>query len=592
MQKIDSYRTLPTAFGQELSQVGFGFIDLLRHHSLALFLGLLLVMMSSLIMVGMPVLVNGGVTLIENGQIFTLDLLLFKYNFDNVYQIIWAVILLAIVGAFIRTYSRMVIFGVGRSIEGRVRSQLFSKMSIFDDRFYAEHSVGELMNHLTNDIVNIRLVTGFAVLNIMNIIFVFFLTVPFLLRVNYLLALCALLPFPLVMLSTGSISRKMFQATAEYQAQLGRMTTHVQENLLGAHIVRLFHQQEAENARFLKTNEESYRYGAKLARVRVLMMPIMRLVVGISIFLVLYVGGYEVLAQKITLGQFVEVNARILQLAWPAMSVGFVMSIYSRGQASLERVNRLFAYRPIIMDGEQKISHIEQVDVYDLFKQNGKNDISFSLKPGELLGVVGASGSHKSRLLKTLCRRLPVDDGKIFYSGNDINNIKLSSLYEQISVVSQDSFLFHKTIKENICFVKNATDEEINEVLRVTKLDQDLKSFPEGLETVVGERGITLSGGQRQRVALARALLAKRPMLILDDALSSVDAHTEEHIIKNLSGYLKKNIVIMATHRFSVLKNAHEILVLDQGQLVARGTHQKLMAESSLYQQLWGYHEE
>lgn len=580
MQKIESF-----AFGQKIKVDGLGFLMLLRPHFWSLIFGCWLIMLSSLIMVLMPVLINGGVSLIENEQPFFLNLLFTKLSFANVYHIIIAVVVLAVIGAIIRTASRMVIFGIGRSVERRVRSELFSQLSVLDDRFYSKHSVGDLMNHLTTDVVNIRLVTGFASLNIMNIVFVFCLTVPFLLKVNTILAICALLPFPMVMMATGSISRKMFLATTEYQAQLGQLTDHVQENLLGAHVVRLFHQQAAENDRFLLTNQETYRLGVKLSQVRVLMMPVMRLVVGLAIALVLYVGGSQVLTGQITLGQFVEVNARILQLAWPAMSVGFVMSIYSRGKASLLRVNKLLSYSPTIKDGDHELLGIKKIDVQVNIRENA---ISFSLVSGQLLGIVGPSGSHKTHLLKMLCRRTWVPNGSVFYDDHDINNLKLQSLYEQVSIVSQESFLFHKSIRDNICFAKSATVEELNEVLRITRLDQDLLSFPQGLDTIVGERGITLSGGQRQRVALARALIAKKPMLILDDALSSVDAHTEEHIVSSLAEYLKKTIVIMATHRFFVLEKADEILVMDQGQVVGRGTHNELLKENSLYQQLWG----
>lgn len=590
-----SSQAVPKAYGQKVSPDGLSFLGLLDPHWLSIWLGCLLVMLTSLIMVGMPVFINGGVSLIDNGRPFILKFWWLEFSFESIYQIIGAVAVLAVVGAIIRTSSRMVIFGVGRSVERTVRSELFSKLSVLDDRFYDKHSIGELMNHLTTDIVNIRLVTGFAVLNIMNILFVFFLTVPFLLKVDTLLALCALLPFPLVVIATSGISKRMFHATVQYQAQLGHLTNHVQENLLGAHVVRLFHQQQAEASRFQVTNKETYELGVKLARVRVLMMPVMRLVVGLSIGLVLYVGGLKVLSGEITLGQFVEVNARILQLAWPAMSVGFVMSIYSRGQASLLRVNQLFIYQPIIKDGEFKIDQINKIDVHDLVvsdTQKSGAEISFSVKRGGLLGIVGPSGSHKSRLLKTLYRRLSVPSGHIFFDGRDINDIELTSLYEQIAVVSQDSFLFHKSILENITFAKpQALIAEIDEVLRITRLDQDLLNFPEGINTIIGERGITLSGGQRQRVVLARAILTKKPVLILDDALSSVDAHTEEHILANLSSF-KDSIVIVATHRLFALLKAQEILVMDKGRLVDRGTHQELLTKNALYQQLWGIDEQ
>lgn len=585
----------PRAFGFLISPKKIQFLQLLQPYAWFLVFGCLLLLLTNLISATLPILINAGVSLIENELPFVLNLYIFELNFLNIYWILLTVLLLAIVGAVLRTFSRMVIFDIGRRIERNLREKLFYHISVLDDDFFIKHSVGDLMNHLTTDMANVRMVTGFAALNIMNIIFIFCFTVPLLLKIDVQIALCALLPFPLIILAMTNITKKMFLATIDYQKQLSRMANHIQENLLGAHIVRLFHQQKQESERFLITNQKTFDEGIKLARVRVLMLPIMRLIIGIAVGLVLFVGGRAILTGRINLGDFVEINARILQLAWPAMSVGFVMSVYSRGQASLTRINELLDYLPSIRDGEQVLNDVHTVDVHNLVLNNEhiKTDpISFKVNKGQMIGIVGPSGSFKTTLLRAIFRRYKIPPGAIFFDGYDINDLTLSSIYDQISVVSEGSFLFHKTIRDNICFARpDASEDEIAAVVKLTRLDRDLANFKDGLETVVGERGITLSGGQRQRVVLARALLAKRPVFIMDDALSSVDTDTEQYIVSRLPDYLKNSIVIMATHRLSALRQADQILVLEKGRVLGFGTHKKLLADNDLYKGLWGFSE-
>jgi ATP-binding cassette subfamily B multidrug efflux pump len=322
------------------------------------------------------------------------------------------------------------------------------------------------------------------------------------------------------------------------------------------------------------------------------MFPVMRFLVGLSVVLVLYVGGRAILSNSLTLGDFVEINARILQLAWPAMSVGFVMSIYSRGRASLVRINQLLAHKPQIADGAKNLGRVNELSVYGLKLNEDLRDdkgISFSLKRGQFLGVVGQSGSYKTKLLRTLYRRETTPAGTIFLNGHDINEISLSSIYNQVSVASAETFLFHKTIRENICFLKpHASNDEINVVMKILRLDRDITNFKDGLDTIIGERGITLSGGQRQRIALARILLAKKSINILDDALSAVDAQTERHIVIHLKEYLKDSMLIVASHRLSAILGADHILVLEHGRIAEQGNHRHLVNISPLYQSLWG----
>lgn len=583
---------LASAYGFFLTKTKVSFLNVLQPYKITLFWGCLLLFATNSLVALLPSLINAGVILIEKGKPHELNLYFHKTVLPF-FPLLTLIVVMAAVAGVLRTLSRKVIFDVGRTIERDVRQRLFFHLSTMDDDFFHNHGVGDAMNHLTSDMANIRMVTGFATLNLMNIILVFLFAIPLLFRIDWLLACCALTPFPLIILATSGITKRMFQATIDYQRQLGELISHVQENLLGAHIVRLFHQQHHENQRFAVTNQKTYDAGIRLARVRVLTLPVMRLMVGLAVGLVLYVGGLAVTTGRISLGDFVEINARILQLAWPAMSVGFVMSVLSRGQASLARVNKILAHMPKIQDGQHVLTGVNTIDVRNLpLKRESAHPetISFKIERGELLGVVGPSGSYKSTLLRALSRRFIVPEGSIFLDGHDINSISLSSLYQHMSVVLEDSFLFHKSIKDNICFARpESTDDEIKEVITLLRLDRDLSNFHDGINTVIGERGITLSGGQRQRIALARALLAKRPIIILDDALSSVDADTERYIVHHLRDYLHDSLVIIATHRLSAIRDANQILVMDKGVVVETGNHRHLMKNGLLYQQLWGF---
>jgi ATP-binding cassette subfamily B multidrug efflux pump len=581
-----------SAYGFPLTATRVSFGEALRAYRGALLYGGSLLLLTNMLMAYLPTLINASVLLIDKSQPYVLRVFQWSISFAF-FPLLGFIVVLATIVAVLRTLSRRVLFGVGRTIERDVRERLFFHLSTLDDGCFNQHSVGDLMNRLSSDMANIRMMVGFAALNILNIVFVFIFTVPLMVKIDPALAVCSLLPFPLIILTMRGLTKRMFQATLDYQSQMGKLISHVQENLLGAHVVRLFHQQARENERFAQTNQATYDAAVRLARVRVLMQPIMRLMVGLAVGLALYVGGRAVSAGRISVGDFVEINARILQIAWPAMSVGFVMSVLSRGQASMSRINNLFQQMPRIVDGAKDPGPITALRIDDLTLNHEAtvqgSAVSVHLVRGQLLGVVGPSGSFKSTLLRALSRRVVVPRQRIALNGCDINDIALDTLYREIAVVSEESFLFHKSLRENICFAKpDATAEELTAVLVLTRLDRDIESLSGGIETMVGDRGITLSGGQRQRVALARALLAKRSVLILDDALSSVDAETEHHIVGGLKTFHRDGIVIIATHRLSAVKDANHIIVLNEGRVVEAGTHRDLMDNGTLYQQLWG----
>lgn len=581
------------AFDRPLDEPVLTFKKLMSKHKVRLFFGSTLLLLTNLTLALVPRITNLGVSIVENKKPSQFSVFGFIFGFSNIYQIILIIVLLAILGFFIRTFSRVVLFNIGRVIEKEVREKLFFHISIMDDQFFQKQSVGSLMNYLTTDMTNIRLFSGFAILNILNIVFVFATTLPFLFSANKTMAALALLPFPLVIFATSSLTQKMYHKTKEYQRVLGSLQEHVQESLSGAHIIRLFFKHKEESERFFLINQKNYQSAMDLAKVRVLLFPSMRLMIGFCVSLILLMGGLLIIKGNISLGDFIEINARVLQLAWPAMSIGFVLSVFHRGQASLSRINDLLYIKPLIIDGTKNIKNINRIDVENLsFKVSeyfSLNHINFNLKKGQVLGIVGQIACGKSSLLKLLYRRQLAPIGKIFIDGNDINDISLLGFYENVSIVNQEPFLFHQTIKENISFNDpNVSIDEIYNVLEKVFLKKEILNFKNGLDTVIGERGITLSGGQRQRLALARALIKNRPVLILDDALSAVDIETENNLIKSL--FLEKNarLTIIATSRISAIKQADEILVMQKGSIIERGTHEELIKMGKYYLSLLG----
>lgn len=585
MQKTDDNIT---SYGFNIINQSCSFMGLLKKHWLGLFLGSLLLLCTNIVMVILPTLINGGINFLDKGQSLILWSL-YKYPLEikSMEAIILLIVILALLASILRTLSRMVLFNIGRLIERDVRAKLFFHITVLDEPFFTKTSLGEIINHLTTDISNMRLVVGFALLNIINVIFILALNIPFLLKISAWLTSLVLVFFPLIILIIAIISKTMFKLNVTYQEKLGDLLNHTQENLSGAQVVRLFHKQEYEEARFKVVNEESYLAGLKLARIRVLLQPLMRLLIALSVSLILYFGGKYVISGRISLGDFVEINVRILQLAWPAMLLGLIISVINRGKASLNRINNILSYLPSIYDGNKAINHAHKLDVHELMLAKDKTPISFSLAKGQILGIVGQTGSFKTTLIKMLSRRIPLPLGKIFFDGHDLNSLTLTSLGKIMSVVASEPFLFNESISYNLSFENpHAHQDEINKIINLIRLNKDIKNFSHGLNTQIGEKGCTLSRGQKQKLALGRALLAKRPLLILDDALCAVDQETEQAIMREIINYVHDRMIIIISHRLAIMRYTTSIIVLDQGSILEQGNHEILMLAKGLYHDL------
>ncbi len=558
------------------------FVSLFQDYRVALVIGSVFLLLTNAAALSIPRMIKHAVDAIAEQQPFAVM---------NT-SIMW-IIGLAIAGGLARVLSRMYIFNIGRDIERDIRSVIFRHVLTMSSRFFEQFSIGDVMSRLTNDLQSIRALSGFALLNVINAIFIFVGTLPVLFQINTKLTLLALIPFPL---GYGAAQRRF--STMENQKQLGVLNTILQQNLNGQTIVRAFDQQEPEIEKFEVANIETFNTAMRLAMIRMVLFPLMGLMSALSISIALYVGGTMAAEGILTVGDIVEFNTRIMQLAWPAMAGGFIIAVYHRGRASLARVNEMLSMAPDIYDGEyaEPISGALRLrNVSKSFERDGHviealKNISVDIVPGEFIGVIGTNASGKSTLVDVVTRQFDVSSGEVCLDEHGLAEWNIGALRDGFAVVPEQAFLFSKTIRENLKLWNDAiSDEEIHDVLSMVDLMRDLSTFPDGLDTMVGERGWTLSGGQRQRVALARALLKNAPILILDDALSAVDAEVESHIISALrDGSMKRQnqTLIVIAHRPEAIRTADRILVFRDGEIVQTGTHQDLASKDGLYRQL------
>lgn len=586
-------RTLPSLFRPQWRSMGVGVFWLV---------------LTNLCALAVPRLINMGIDLVE-GRPAHWPML--PTTQATVATVVVAILLLAVIGGGVRTASRVVLFNTGRDVEMALRRDLFDHLGTLSPAYFQRASIGDLMSRLTNDLTNIRLLSGFAFLNALNALIVVGVTIPVMLSLDVKVALLALAPLPVVMFASQFISKRMFKRTREQQEQVGKMSAVVQEALAGQSVVRGLSQEDAMAERFSTRNDAVYESSMRLARIRLFMGPMMGIMASMSVALALWAGGTAVVDGRMSIGDVVEINGRILQLTWPMIAMGFVLSVWQRGQASLVRINEVLAARPDIVDGV----HVRpgatlrgEVRLEGLTLALGDpprtvvDDVHLRIPAGSFQGIVGRNGSGKSLLLKAIARQLDVPRGTVFVDDVDGLDWALKALREApggIAVVPEDGFLFSASIRDNLAFARrDVSDAEIDRIIDLVDLRRDIARLPDGVETMVGERGVTLSGGQRQRVALGRAILARPSILILDDSLSAVDVETEQNIIAALRGGLTLDgdtphqpTIIMVSHRLSVLRGATSIVGLADGRIVEQGTHESLIGGDGLYATLWGEQE-
>jgi ATP-binding cassette subfamily B protein len=520
---------------------------------------------------------------------------------------------------------RRIIIGASRDIEYDIRNDFFARLEQLPLGYYHQHRTGDLMSRATNDLNAVRMMIGPAVMYSANTILVFVVAIMLMATIDARLTLLALIPLPFVSVSVryfGSAIHKRFEAI---QAQLSDVSAVVQEALAGVRVVRAYRQEAHEIERFRAANAEYLRRNRVLIRLQGAFFPSMTLFLGLGSLLVLWIGGRDVIRGEITLGEFVAFNGYLVMLSWPMIAFGWVTNILQRGFASWKRMLEVLDQQPAISDanvtpaGRTAELH-GAIEVRNLvFAYPGTDrvvldHVSLRIEPGQTVAFVGGTGSGKSTLINLLPRLHEPPAGTVFIGGVDIREIPLARLRGAIGFVPQEPFLFSATIAENVAFsshrdvqnkprftpdrtpeksdqTQKAADPDfsarIAAAAAVARLDKDVQDFPRGYETTVGERGITLSGGQKQRTALARAVMADAEVLILDDALSAVDTYTEEEILGRLRGVMRERTSIIVSHRISTVREADQILVLDNGRVAERGSHDQLVARGGLYATLY-----
>jgi ATP-binding cassette subfamily B protein len=537
---------------------------------------------------------------------------------------------LLIVGVFVakgifQFLTRWVVIGISRDIEFDLRNDLFAHLERLSYSYYQRNRTGDIMAKATNDLNAVRMLLGPAIMYSANTVVFTALALFYMLKISPQLTLYAFLPLPVASIVIQYFGRRIHERFERIQAMFSDISARAQENFSGARVIRAYVQEEAEIASFETANQEYIRRSLKLVRLMGMLWPTLELMLGIAIVIVLWLGGRQVIQGRISVGDFVAFNTYLVQLTWPVIALGWVVNIFQRGTASLIRINEIFIQEPEIADeveigssdhrviGSSKGQTREPRDfafrspdgpitrspdlIGDIefcnlnFSYNGVpvlKEVNLRVPAGSSLAIVGPTGSGKTTLVNLIPRIYDAEPGAVLIDGRPIREFPLETLRRNIGFVPQETFLFSDTIRENIAFGKDeAAIDEIQDSAEAANIAQDIEGFPESYSTTVGERGITLSGGQKQRTAIARALLRSPRILILDDALSSVDTHTEDKILNHLREIMQGRTTIFISHRVSTVRNADRIAVLHQGRIVELGAHDELIARNGYYTDLY-----
>ena len=505
----------------------------------------------------------------------------------------------AVAQGFVRTFSRALIFNAGRNVEYDLRNDVFAHLEKLPLSFYQSQRTGDLMSRVINDISAVRVMLGPGVINFANAPLYYIYAVVLMLSMDVRMTLAALAPLPLLIYVARRFRGRIMKSSLEVQQQMSVLSSHVQENLSGMHVVKAYAQEEFQTQHFIALNKDYEVKSMEMAKMRGIVNPLMQGINGVTVLIVIWYGGIRVMRGDLLVADIVAFIAYLNVLAWPTAAFGWMLSLVERGRAAMRRLDEILEVKPEITEPSSPVAiggiknGIEFRDVSFAYERqrNGHGALSgidFSLPVGRSVGLVGRVGSGKSTLAQLMPRLFDVSGGAILLDGQDIRRLALRDLRRLIGYVPQEPFLFSTSLEANLALGKEQVSaDELTRAIAIARLDRDVEIFPLGLETIVGERGVTLSGGQKQRATLARALIMDPPVLILDDCLSSVDAQTEAEILHGLRAILKEKTCLIISHRISAVREADEILVLDEGAIIERGKHEDLIRQGGVYAELW-----
>jgi len=564
-------------------------------YRLNLLLGVIIIIIAKILLLFTPGLVRNSINIIDQ---YRRNVIIDQSIVENeLIQNIFLILLAAVLSGFFTFLTRQTIINVSRYVEFDLKNEIYNQYQNLSLNFYKRNKTGDLMNRISEDVSRVRMYVGPAVMYSINTITLLIIVIFYMYRQSPELTFYTICPLPILSITIYKLSKLINQRSTIVQESLSKLSSYTQEIFTGIQIVKSYVIQDKTSKSFDDLSSENKMNQINLAKVQALFFPLMILLIGLSNLLVIYIGGKQYLDGTISdIGIIAEFIIYVNMLTWPVASIGWISSIIQQAEASQKRINEFLKQRSEITNFNPNntsniLGEITFNNVNYKYRETGiaaTNNISFSIKSIDKLGITGSTGSGKSTLMNLLCRLYDVDDGEILIDNIPIKEINLNSLRKQIGYVPQDTFLFSDTIMNNVKFgIENATKDEVIKACKTAAIHNEISNFEKGYDTILGERGINLSGGQKQRISIARALIKKPKILILDDCLSAMDTQTEELILKSLDSYTKNISTIIISHRISSIKNANNIIVLENGSIIQSGTHNQLISQNGYYKHLY-----